>query len=243
MTEYAVFGILINELSIFGMGMLLGVLGILFGIARGMSSNHRMWALTFSTFAWITSFVMVDTIFASTIFAAACIGYILTFQPMISDLGQSNVYIVAAMSMAIHLVLAFMLMFNAAYTETQTDQDIIQSILDPALDKLNTEYETRQIEAGVCDPADNECTDTATTGGFDSGIFDTLASIINIGKFAINALKFIGYIVLAPFVIGVQIAGLAANGVVSALVGLLAFFWNLTNLYNLYKFILNKRGV
>lgn len=243
---YDSIGTLLTNIGLFGGGMAFGILGLIFGIARGMTKNHDMWALIFSAFAWTMALIAPNTLFAGTIFVAGAIGITLAYTPLIKQATESNIFLVAIIAALINVS---MLIGVGAFGESLnwgTNIDEVQTDIITILGQETTAISQETPAHGLCTPSQERagtCTPSAIGGTFNPLIFDVFASILTIGDYIGKAIKFAGMAVFAPFIISGLLAGMVTNGFIGYMIGLYATFWNLVVLYNIIKFILNKRGM
>lgn len=226
--------------------MAFGILGLLFGITRGMTKDKDMWALIFSSFAWLIALIVPNTIFAATIFLAGAIGITLAYMPVIKELAESNIFIVAAIALIVNISLLFGAGIFYQSVGWGTNLDNARAGIMNVTYNVSSESGDIMVEHGLCargSTVRGECNPTPLEGVFNSVVFDVFASILAIGTYITKAITLAGMAVLAPIIIAQTFSTLIANTFVGYLIAIYIVFWNLAIIYNIIKFILNKRGM
>lgn len=241
---------MIAGVSIFGLGMTLGILGILFGVMRGMSKNADVWAITFSAFAWAFALAIPNPWWASSIFLAGAIGITTAFMPIMKELQQSSIFGLAIVAAIMNIILLVGLgaydesiTWGDNFAESQTDIENLFNVGGGALTNQTPGH-------GLCSPndaglpagEDNICDTEALQGSYNPLYFDPIAGVITMGKYVGKGIKFAGMAVLAPIIISQDLKTLANNTLVIILIGIYANVWNLVILWQVIRFMLNRRG-
>ena len=87
-------------------------------------------------------------------------------------------------------------------------------------------------------------TDLKSTSSENLLAFDPIGTIMAIPAWTGKALLFITMSVFAPLIIGSMLAPyLISQPILGLLLGIILTIWQLTTVYNIYKFFSNKRGI
>jgi hypothetical protein len=240
---YDALGTMLLNIGMFGGSLAFAIAGIIFGITRGMTKNNEMWAITFSAFAWLIALMIPNVPWAIGIFVMGAIGITISFMPLLKKMGDTNIFTMAIISVIINLLLVF---GSGAFTYSLDWNSNIGGIQDDIAELLGEETTALDSNApsnGLCRPDDSTCSSGALAGAFNPLIFDVFASVLTIGDYISKAIKFAGMVIFAPFVIGSIIKPMISNIIIFYLIAILISIWNLSILYKVIAFILNKRGM
>lgn len=237
-------GTLILNTSLLGAGALFGLLGIVMGIARGMTKNQEMWGVSFATFAWLIALIAPNQTWAVGMFIAGAVALTTIFASMMPSINENNIFVIATIAGILSVIMligsgTFTKSANWGYNLEQARTDVYGTL---NVVKLNYIAETPNHQ--ICQMGDNSCQNVAIqNSAYNPGFFDVIASVLAIGRYVSIAITFIGMAVLAPFLLTTVIAAYVMNPFIAILIGVYANMYNIVVLYHVIKFILNKRGM
>lgn len=245
MAIYTSIGELILNVSLFGLGAGFGILGLLFGISRGMTKNADAWPIIFSAFAWLFALMVPSAIWASMIFLAGAIGITFAFTPFFKKVNSSNILIVAFIALMMN---AIMLIGFGAYQSALSWDDsytAAQETLPGVFQLAETSSSADIPDVGLCAPADQaagRCQDVAKSFSFSAIAFDPIVSFFALPIFLGKLLVLAAMAVLVPLLLSLKIKAMVANPFIGVLIGLYIVAWNFIILYNFIMMLINNRG-
>lgn len=242
---YDSIGYLLTDIAIFGSGTLFGILGLIFGISRGMTKKDDMWALVFASVSWMIALIAPNTVFAAAVFLAGAAAVTIAYLPLVKNLNESSVLTIAIIAILINLTIVIGSgSFNASlnwHTNLEEVQDSIAGLFGTSVSELQAETP----ETGLCTPRAQEeglCENSLIGGIFEPLVFDVVSTVVNVASYIGKAIAFAGMSLMAPLII---IKTFTQSGVINTVVaymfGLYALMWQLLILYQIVRFTSNKR--
>lgn len=237
------FGSMMNNVGLFGMGLLVAVLAVIAGITRGMSDEPSQWGLIFSVTSWLIAFTLPHVIFGSILFLIGALGFYFAYEPLLKKVEISNIFIMSKITLAVFLTLSFGLIMHDATMGYAPNEEKLLSGMDEFYSWSTNWRSANEVGTGLCAPNDQACTNELEGGFINTLIYDIIGGILNLAGYVSKAIKYASYVVLAPTIIGGRIVSFIVNPFISTIIYLFTFLWNIAILYNVIKFVLNKRGM
>lgn len=232
------------NLGLFGGGIGLAIAGLIMGSVRGMTKNSDMWAIGFSAFAWLIALMIPNVPWAITIFLMGAIGITFAFMPTLRKIGDTNIFVLASISILVNLLLMF---GSSAYDVSlnwNNDFELIQSDISSFLGAEVGNVDSSLPSNGLCRPGQTNCDSSILNNTFlDTLLYDVFASILAIGLYLAKAMIFFGMVVTAPYAMAYTIQNRVTNSIILYLIMTIPLIWNMAILYKVFAFMFNKRGM
>lgn len=239
-------GYMVQSVSFFGMGVIFGVIGILATMTKSITKDQDVWALLFSSLAWLFALMIPEMFLSTTLFLIGCIGLFFAYTGLLKLLQSTNIFVIAIIAWGIYTVLLIGtgayttdLAWATSYEQTQSDIATVVAGISPwgsTVDDISSH--------GLCNPilGSGLCENSIIKAVFNLGIFDYIASFFNILGYIGKAVKFAGMAVMAPFILRNVLITYVENTIIYNIMMLMYQLFNIVILYNIIKFVLAKRG-
>jgi hypothetical protein len=219
-------------------------MAIVMGVTRGTSKDTSVWSITFATFATIIGLIIPQIYFGTMVFITGMLAYYVSFMPIIKKINNVNIFHLAYIAIAINIILSISMLAYMNNLGTESNQNLITSKLNNIILNQDTGGSTYElVDTGLCQPEDVNCETQLQKGTTENDNFDLIGGILNIAGILGKGIALIAYASLGTAIVGTQLILLISNPVIAFLVGMALISWNLAIVYNIVKFVLNKRGV
>lgn len=240
-------GTLISSVGLLSAGMAFGIIGLILGIMRSISSEKGNWGIVFSGFAWAFSLI-IPVYWGAIVFGMGTLGLVFSFMPLMEKFGKVNIYKLAILAGFLNLALltgtdAYAIRFDwdGDYESSLND---INTLLGTNINTLDSSVPTYKLcKPGELDENNEPCKNDFIKGSIIQDSFTPLATIITLATWLGKVLAFLGMVLLAPIVLGISLHSNVyfTNDIILLLMSFVVVLFELSIFYQLSKFIF-KRG-
>lgn len=240
----------ILSISLFGSGMLLGVLGLLLGISKNMSSKGDYMGLTFTSYAWIVALVMPNQVWAYALFCTGTLASTMTYTKILKKLPETNIAVIGIVVMMMYIVIGIA---SGAYAESIQSYHEGTAVNAYSIYSISQEQYLERADQidmpHVCTPDGTSilangtivtgCEEQITRkGNVLQVVNDVTLWMMAIGTFLQALVKMIGYTLFMPVVIAGIATGVAGNTVLGIIMGLYLTVWTLVIVFKTAQSVL-----
>lgn len=233
MTDISIIGTFLHQLNFFNTGIILWIIMMIIGIARGLTRDGKNFTFIGSILAFTFGIILLPNEYQSGIlFITGQIGLIISYYPLLKEYQEVDIWKKVLLLFFVGISLGFVTnvyMANAGqFTEASSNAAILGAV------NWGITY-TNASNQGVG-------LDNIGSGTQDNTLFQILDGMLAIGKGVVAAGKLF---LIGLGSLGMMVyltAGLIQNPVIAWLVSILLIGINFTFIINVINFLFNKRG-